>query len=411
MGIVILMTERSQKAPLRMLLTFGLALASSSCAIVDESLAPRSYRVNEGWEEYRNNAILLNIIRASNSAPLHFVSLVKYTGTGEATAGMSAQLSYAAADANGARTFGPLTAGSKVDNTIELATLDTTEFTQGMIAEVSPQEFHQLLGSGIPREVLLHVLLDTVQVENGNGDSFDFRNDPLDDKYTGSDPRGCNAYEYKAPFAESIWFGAQEGDCRYHKFNTFVRKAVEYGLDADPVKAINPETGTVKDAPPKKFVWQFCYNAGINREYDRLSTVGQSPSACGKSVERRGDETIPFAYNGRTIYLRRLNPKFRSPIGAFRYLGRLVASGAAQTVRLNRTAEARDLRTGDTRLMTLEGAGAACFAEAAYLGERFCVPAQGAQNTKSVFSLLATLVALRTKRSDLPAATSLVLRP
>ena len=393
------------------LLTLGLTLTSSACAIVDESLAPRSYRMNEGWEEYRNNAILLNIIRASNSAPLHFVSLVKYTGTGEATAGMQAQLTYAAADANAARTFGPLTAGGKVDNTIELATLDTTEFTQGMIAEVTAQEYHQLLNSGIPREVLLHVLLDTIQVEHSSGAPFDFRNDPLDDKYTGDDPRGCDSYTFRVPFAEAVWFGAREGDCRYHKFNAFVRKALEYGLDADPVTSTNPEIGTVKDAPPKKVVWQFCYNAGISREYNKRSTAGQSPSACGKSVDRHDSETIAFESDGKVINLRRLIPRFRSPIGAFRYLGRLVASGAASTVRMDRTADTRDLRTGDTRLLTLDGAGGACFAEAAYLGERYCVPALGAQNTKSVFSLLTTLVALRTKRSDLPAATSLVLRP
>jgi hypothetical protein len=41
----------------------------------------------------------------------------------------------------------------------------------------------------------------------------------------------------------------------------------------------------------------------------------------------------------------------------------------------------------------------------------YCVPNQGTRNTKEVFVLLNTLVAISTNRSSLPASQSFVLTP
>src|SRR5262249_21643277 len=106
---------------------------------------------------------------------------------------------------------------------------------------------------------------------------------------------------------------------------------------------------------------------------------------------------------------RDIRPSFRSPIGAFRYLGTLLDSGASETVLLT-TPEARDPTTQDARLLTVVPGSIKCFARAEYLGRNYCVPAVGAKNTKNVFSLLAALVALHTNREDLPPPSALIIQ-
>src|SRR5687767_4754206 len=57
-------------------------LVMGGCSIVDGTLAPRAYDINQNTQNVRESGILLNIVRASRSEPLNFVALSRYTGTG-----------------------------------------------------------------------------------------------------------------------------------------------------------------------------------------------------------------------------------------------------------------------------------------------------------------------------------------
>ncbi len=393
-----------------------LATILPSCSAIDYSVPSRNLAFNSGWDAYRNNAILLNIARASHSAPLQFTTISKYTGAGELSAGASSQFVYAAADANPARTFGPLTAGGKTSNSMDVGTLETVEFTQGMLAPVTLADVDGFLRQGLPRELVFHLVLESIRVTRPDRTAFEFRNDPADDRTSLLGPGDASARCQAAvrgtvPFAAEIWLGEYEQDCRYSKFATLLDIGVRNGLRTERILVDNPAHAESKTLPRKLSEYQACYDVALAREF-QVDNVVNSSARCGRERLITGSESFRFvAPTARgVVEVGAIVPVLRSPFGVFRYLGSLVATGATERVVLN-TPQSRDPRTGDARLLSLNIGPGGCFAEATFLNETYCVPAQGAQNTKAAFSLLATLVALRTRREDLPPSAAIVIRP
>ena len=63
-------------------------------------------------------------------------------------------------------------------------------------------------------------------------------------------------------------------------------------------------------------------------------------------------------------------------------------------------------------LTVLKGEPATCFASAAVFNiGAYCVPIDGAQNTKSIFSILSQLLALKTTTGDLQLLPTIRLLP
>src|SRR5438128_1157245 len=58
----------------------GLVVLLTACAMVD-TIDPRYDSINRTTVKARNESILLNIVRASHSAPLNFVAFSKVSGT------------------------------------------------------------------------------------------------------------------------------------------------------------------------------------------------------------------------------------------------------------------------------------------------------------------------------------------
>jgi hypothetical protein len=69
------------------------------------------------------------------------------------------------------------------------------------------------------------------------------------------------------------------------------------------------------------------------------------------------------------------------------------------------------LATGDRKILTITNETGNCFARTTHLGEAFCVPNNGATNTKEIFTLLNVLVNLSLKASSLPSTPSIQIAP
>jgi hypothetical protein len=408
--------------------------ALSACAAVDNQLSPRSYAINAGWDRYRNDSTLLNIVRASHSEPLNFVAVSKYTGLADLTAGASAQFVFAPHSSSPTATYGPIAGGAKNSNTFDAANLDTQEFYTGIMTSVDIKELHWLLRQGIPRELIFHLLLDSIKLTLPNGDMYELRNDPTDDQWTeaGEPPesfsprceylaqqrypeRPRDTSYYQPPFGSEpmdVWRGLHYNDCRYHKFRYFIRLAINYGLTTEQVEVANPKWPFDKKTQlmtlPK---WQFCYDAAIASEFG-LSHVKYSPSACGSKLPRSKEDYFEFGgVESRNSVIRKIAPVLRSPMAVFRYLGVLLRSQPAADRVTLATSAVQNMETPDPRLLTIVGSSFGCFAEASHFGEHYCVPAEGAENTKSAFSVLGSLVALHIKRTDLPASSTVLITP
>jgi hypothetical protein len=93
----------------------------------------------------------------------------------------------------------------------------------------------------------------------------------------------------------------------------------------------------------------------------------------------------------------------------FRYFGHLLRVTDENPVRLywgDAIAQA-----GDAKILTVSMTYTdACFAKAAYFGQNYCVPYDGADATKQVFAILAQLVALSTATGSLPTTLDVRLQ-
>jgi hypothetical protein len=90
----------------------------------------------------------------------------------------------------------------------------------------------------------------------------------------------------------------------------------------------------------------------------------------------------------------------RSTFGIYQFLGRILADNLQDDVALRGPRDSHE----DPRIVAIRrelAGGNGCFADTWLEGEFYCVPREGAENTKRIFSLLAQLVALNTQIGDL----------
>lgn len=418
-------------------LVAAFALLASGCSLVDGTLPPRAYDINQNTQNVRESGILLNIVRASRSEPLNFVALSRYTGTGSLATNKSmnvADLFTFGAPAN-LVTRGSVAAGlnTSTGNTFDVGTLENRDFYGGFLSPLDLEGLNLLLNAGLSRELVFHSVMRAFRVTHDNGSVYLFENNPEDDRWAGDGVRGrsthCaslrdrNETAFEPVFVAEIWQPPHENDCRYQKFLYFLRLAVRYGVTVEaiplPQRSIGDGGGKGKggggagggpDRSGPTAVYFVCYDPAIARE-NGLPLPRNQDVACGTSKRRSIGKTHEFEF--RFTFRRPvagIAPVVRSPYAVFQYYGHLLASGAKSYVHLSRLSR-RDGLDREDALLTIEQGAGDCFANASYAGASYCVPNKGTRNTKEAFVLLNTLVAISTTRSSLPVSSTFVLTP
>jgi hypothetical protein len=98
---------------------------------------------------------LLNILRAKDDLPIHFADLSIIHGSIQLTATGTATLPFAhLAGSTTPSSFGP-TLGAQTQPTFDVGTLDTQDFTRGMLSPVSPQIIKQLFDQGVDPRIIM----------------------------------------------------------------------------------------------------------------------------------------------------------------------------------------------------------------------------------------------------------------
>ena len=415
-------------------LAVACALMAAGCSLVDGTLAPRAYDINQNTQNVRESGILLNIVRASRSEPLNFVALSRYTGTGSLNASNSLALNdlFTFGGASNFVTRGNAAAAinTNAGNTFDVGTLENRDFYGGFLSPLDLEGLNLLLNAGLSRELVFHSVMRAFRVTHDNGSVFLYENNPEDDRWTGDGIRGRSTYcaglrdgketAFEPVFLTQIWQPPHENDCRYQKFLYFLRLAVRYGVTVEaiplPQRSITDSGGKGKggggdrERSGPSAVYFVCYDPAIARE-NGLPLPRNQDVACGTSKRRSIGKTHEFEF--RFTFRRPvagIAPVVRSPYAVFQYYGHLLASGAKSYVHLSRLSR-RDGLERENALLTIERGGSDCFASASYSGADYCVPNAGTRNTKEVFVLLNTLVAISTTRSSLPVSSTFVLTP
>jgi hypothetical protein len=422
-----------------------------ACQLVDLAIEPRTYQVNLGTQNVREELILLNVVRASRFEPLNFTALSKYTASGTLAASGNAQNNIgidfaafkggpAAGQLAGATPKTALTANGNVStgNSFDLVPLDTQDFYGNFLATLTPEKIHLLVNAGLSREVVYHSLIKSIDVNLTEAGrtlvkgylKLRYNNDPSDDTWEGINSKEAFdrcAYEADidmvkakranngnwAPFYTGFWYGRHLSDCSYHKFLVILQAAFEYGVTTAAVareqKAQTSRATQInvmvssgqgggdrqdqQRADQKTVV--LCFDAAVAANYRR---VIKGKSRCGEKEVKGPLQTNLGAYDAS------VEPVLASAYGVFQYYGQLLRTSVRVHV-------SSSTQTGDPVLFAVSPEASGCFAHVVYAGKSYCVPNDRADNTKQVLTLLIALVNLSTNRSSLPVTPTVLVNP
>jgi hypothetical protein len=149
-----------------------------------------------------------------------------------------------------------------------------------------------------------------------------------------------------------------------------------------------------------------CYDPALFHEFTHKKSIpglkicGNPKSTGAKQFSIRGPGTLTA-----------VDLVMRSPFAIFQYLGRIVATETQERVVLKgREREGIDSRNRRV-LNIVSSTGPACFAQAWYHGASYCVPMEGSENTKQIFTLLRSVLATNISPADLNATPTIRVTP
>jgi hypothetical protein len=378
----------------------ALTLLMPGCAYNDQ-FDNRIGRYDLAAAQSRDAMILTNVIRASHAEPLSFVQLGQISGsntvgaqmglpslilgplvpaaTSAATHALQSESIFGANPAGGSGYVGNSASLSGSTN-FQVTPSESKDFYVGLLHEVNPQILQLFIQQGVAREVLFYLFTDKLIVERG-GVKMELRNDPLDRE-------------------------------KFPEFQKFVSLAMKYGLSSEPVPVPG---GTSREAKKPMLLSSEMATGGIllkpgkseeSKKYQlcfdlpRNVTPAANAPICGDSTVAAEEHTVSYKdHEGVAVKLQVLP---RSAFAIFQYLGRIVAAGEAGRILLKSPEAIDQPPLQDEVLFVVTNASSGpCYLNVDYEGLNYCVPAEGAANTKRILGLLVQLIALNTSVEDI----------
>jgi hypothetical protein len=436
----------------RALLVGGLfAGLLGACAVVDP-VDSRYDTVGRSLAKARDEAIFLNIIRASHDYPLAFTTIANVTPTMTNTTGFAlpsfslgpanclptAVLSatpitrtmtcaYGTGFGGAATALGSSTASNStaVSTNFNVSTQETGSFYQGFLKPIDLQILNYFIRQDYPRELLFWLFADSFQFQLGPSpvNALGYSYNPPDSYGC---PKGKLAGVQQMCFRDWVWSAVLSGLTVEDK--TIIKQSGgspgSHGAKSASGGSKEPETTTVA---------RFCFSPFL--QHQALNDMGPSAATiisylpismklirpdqyCGKWSDEEAqkqannpqEDTFKLPIGQYTF---RIVP--RSAYGVFQFLGNLLKVQEGQLAP-NPNAyivpprpglpDVTDLPPilitahGEPLITVLHENGANCFSHTWFYDGDYCVP-QEAANTKRIFSLLSQLIAIETQATDL----------
>lgn len=399
---------------LRVAFGVGCAVLLTRCAVVD-TVDGRFLQTNLSTEKARNEAILLNIVRASQSAPLNFVGISRVSGSTTATIAGGAPTFLtgpypipAATAATGTRdvtiSSTTLNAGANASNSYDLTVLDSKDFYTALLSPIDLPTVNFFIRQGYSNELLLWLFVDSVREKWPGQTAIEFRNTPL-----------------LPPV--SLPGGQQR------TYRTAVELAMAFGLTVETRTITVPSTQGAKSksgansagtALRSEVYARVCFDRTLaernKAEYPEIwQNVVQlklanarpnpecytrwDPKATGTSNSGAENDTLTFTITDPGAGTSTWQIFTRSTYGVYQYLGSILALRLADELRLHRVPTHPDELP--VLAITDDLLASNCFVEVTYNFARYCVPEARSEHTKRTFALLSQLIALKTQTNDL----------
>ena len=239
-----------------------VAFQVSGCAIVDQ-YSSRAVGFNLEAEQATQQALLLNIVRASYRRPMQFTSIQSITGI--ASANLTGGLSTIplGPHSNTAPKIGTLTGSISGGPQFTVPVLDTQEFYQGILNPIPGQVLDLYFNSNYSRELLLDLFIEKVVMR---------RIDP-----------SCLPTDHSNRCEFTILNFVSNGP-HYDIFQSFVEYMLNFGLSTQQIKA-----PVVKKDEVQLGIYRLCFGprlAAHHRYIPAPSRCGSPPPAGKQTSER-----------------------------------------------------------------------------------------------------------------------------
>src|ERR1700733_1005872 len=421
----------------------SVACLVGACGLTD----PVDYRydnIGRSLAVARNEAIFLNIVRASHDYPLAFTTISQVTpsmtnvssfalpsfvegpgaivraATSATTPPTTVVNTFPSSAAGRDFIFGNTTASNAttVSSNFNVATQETSAFYIGFLKPIDLQTLDYFIRQGYSRELLFWLLTDTVELKAGPR-TIGMRYEPPND------------------------YGCDRTDPRHLCFPDFIRIATAAGLTVEEltqqsVPSAGGKGGSGSSSGGKDsggggggsksettIFARFCFDPVLSRRAQndmgpqweamkRAFDVSLAGPKCGsnwdpvKEAQKPQSDTLNFNVGP---YQFKITP--RSAFGVFEFLGNLMKVQRQQQQQQESVVflppGREDLTElpllftvhDDQNLLTVVQSGTpACFVHTWFYDGDYCVP-EDATTTKHIFSLLAQLIAIQTAASDL----------
>jgi hypothetical protein len=428
----------------------GVLLAGllSACAAVDSTIQPRYDTFNRQLERARNEAILLNIVRASHDWPLSFstVSQVSPTFSNVTTMGLPSFMvgpnprclntNGGAIGAAGAAAclavpsspardviFGNqnnLTNGTTITTGFTVAPNEDRNFYDALLRPVDLHIISYFIRQGYSRELLFWLFADSIEIGPATG---------------------AIGYQYNPPYD----FGCNRRDNRNRCLREWAEIAVITGLSIEErtvdkgsggasgtgaAKGKGSDSGSSGGKGTVEFA-RVCFSSvmaergrqamGADRVryiaenyIDKGLTLSSFTPHCGENWDpvRENISGDVLSFKAGPVAFR-IVP--RSAYAVFQFLGKILRQSLRPeprdpTVFLPEGEEMLPLLSSireDDRLLNVAlNEPTDCFVETQFIEGTYCVPEHHSANTKHIFGLLTQLIALQTTASDLAITPS-----
>jgi len=381
------------------LLAAGGALALSGCIAVG-NIDRRAITVDQEVGSSQNQFVLLNLVRAAREEPVYFIAFNQLGASGTTDFKAGAPQFYAGPHLPAADEIATFTGGStyldnQTNTNFQMSLLGSKDFYSGLMAPLGLRDVDLLLNQGYSRELIFYLVIAkakiTIVQKDGTPSAFPpqvIYNDP-------SDPQGFQSFQY------------------------YIKEAMEHGLTTEtyqaPDASADASDSTDSSAKPKKpsltTQADLCYDKALALPADipdiaKGSFCGDKPSV--RPAETGAETPLYVTLHDQSFPLHdqklQIDVTTRSIYEIYYYLGRIIRSGQPMEL------QAFDLPAEHIPAAPLidvvtdhsAPVDGGCFSAVRYENQTYCVPREGAENTKHIFGILNALIALKQSTADIP---------
>jgi hypothetical protein len=311
-----------------------------------------------------------------------------------------------------------LNANTSVNNSFDIGILESKDFYNGLLTPVDLATLNFFNRQGYSRQLLMWLFFDSIR-ETVNGRTYEYRNEPImanscDPAFPGE--RRCFKNIIDVALAsgltaqtETITRISTQGRVNttiYGRmcFDAVLARTAMYEYS----DAIRSQLTLASGHRPR------CSDHWVHTEPGIILSGGEKRKqhkgkGSNEMVVEGSPDTVTFEFVGGPSGRVKYSIVTRSTFGIYQFLGGLLREHEGAVVLRGR--KVRNEPEFIPLLEIIRDSSAGCFVDVQFDDDRYCVPRDGAENTKSIFGLLAQLIALRTQTGDLAITPAVRVSP